>query len=94
MVGIGLKAWIKTLKNTQKILLIKAGFSEDLLINIPKSILIFSLRPTIILIRCLSKEKATQFASLVRLHKKPENYKGIGIQYQDERLLLKPGKKN
>jgi ribosomal protein L6P/L9E len=43
LVGIGLKAWIKTLKNNQKVLLIKVGFSEDLCIKIPKSFLIFSL---------------------------------------------------
>lgn len=94
LVGIGLKTWIKKLKDNQKVLLIKAGFSQDLFINIPSSILVFSLRPTLLLIRSLSKEKANQFSSFIRLHKKPEKYKGIGIQYQNEVLLLKPGKKN
>lgn len=92
--GIGLRSWIKTLKDNKKILLIKAGFSQDISIIIPKSILVFSLRPTVILIRGLNNEKITQLASFIRSHKKPENYKGIGIQYQNESLLLKPGKKN
>lgn len=94
LVGIGLRSWIKAFKNNKKVLLIKVGFSEDLSIVIPKAILVFSLRPTILLIRGLNKEKVNQFSSFIRLCKKPEKYKGIGIQYQNEVLLLKPGKKN
>ena len=75
-------------------LLIKVGFSEDLCIKIPKSFLIFSLRPNLLLIRGLTKEKVNQFASFIRLHKKPKPYKGIGIQYYGENFVLKPGKKN
>nr|YP_009476616.1 ribosomal protein L6 [Chroomonas placoidea]AVM81109.1 ribosomal protein L6 [Chroomonas placoidea] len=94
LVGIGLRAWIKTLKNNQKVLLIKVGFSEDLCIKIPKSFLVFSLRSNLLLIRGLNKEKINQFAGFVRLHKKPKPYKGIGIQYHEENFILKLGKKN
>lgn len=91
-IGIGLKAWIKTISINKKILVIKIGFSNDLLIAIPKSILIFALKSNILLIKGLSKEKIYQFASFIRLHKKPESYKGYGIQYKNEKLILKQGK--
>lgn len=93
-IGIGLRTWIKKLKNNKKILLIKLGFSEDVLITIPKCILVFPLRTNVLLIRGLSNQKVSQFSSFIRSHKKPESYKGIGIQYQNEAIRLKSGKKN
>lgn len=93
LVGIGFRIWIKVKKET-KILVIKAGFSKDLYIPIPKNILVYSLRPTLLLIRGLQKNKVTQFCSLIRSYKKPDKYKGKGIQYRGEVLSLKPGKKN
>lgn len=95
LVGIGLRAWIKQVEKTKKnVLLIKIGFSKDLYIEIPQNLIVFSLRPTLILIRGLSKEAVTLFTSCLKQLKKPDFYKGKGIQYKNEIIFLKPGKKS
>lgn len=94
IVGVGLRSWVKKLSNNQKILLIKGGYSQDVSIILPPCISIFCLRQTVILIRGLNKETVNQFASIIRLHKKPDKFRGIGLQYQNEIVLLKVGKKN
>jgi large subunit ribosomal protein L6 len=93
LVGIGFRIWIKNLKNI-KVLLIKVGFSKDLYIPIPNNIIIYSLRPTLILIRGLQKFKVNQFCSFIRWFKKPDAFKGKGILFKDEIIFLKPGKQN
>lgn len=92
-VGVGLRCWLKSDKNKKKVLLIKVGFSEDICIFVPKTVSVFCLRPTLILIRGLNKERVHQFASLIRSHKKPDSYRGRGIQYSGEIITLKTGKK-
>lgn len=92
--GVGFRIWLKEIKNKSKILVLKVGFSQDIYIQIPKYIIVFSLRPTLLLIRGLNKYNVYQFCSFIRSHKKPDKYKGKGIQYQNESILLKPGKKN
>jgi large subunit ribosomal protein L6 len=40
-----------------------------------------------------SYQWVTQFASVIRSLKKPEVYKGKGILYETEKIILKEGKK-
>lgn len=95
LVGVGLRVWVKQVEKTKKnILLIKIGFSKDLYIEIPRNLIVFSLRPTLLLIRGLSKEAVSLFASRLKQLKKPNSYKGKGIQYKNEIIFLKPGKKS
>lgn len=95
LVGVGMRAWVKHLQKEQKnILLIKIGFSKDLYIEIPQNLIVFSLRPTLILIRGLNKEAVTLFSSSIRKLKQPDCYKGKGLQYKNESISLKPGKKS
>jgi large subunit ribosomal protein L6 len=93
LVGVGFRVWLKNKKST-KVLLVKVGFSEDLYIPIPKNIIIYSLRPTLLLIRGLQKNKVNQFCSFIRCYKTPDKYKGKGFQFKKEIILLKPGKQN
>jgi len=92
-VGIGFRVWTK-LTNSGAILVVKVRFSKDLYIPIPKDVFAFPLKPTLLLVRGLSKESVNQFCSFVRSFKKPDKYKGKGIQYKNEIILLKPGKQN
>ena len=95
LVGVGIRAWVKYLEKQQKnVLLIKIGFSKDLYIEIPKNLIVFSLRPTLLLIRGLNKDTVSLFSSRVKQLKKPDSYKGKGIQYKNENIFLKPGKKS
>lgn len=95
LVGVGIRAWVKHLEKEQKyVLLIKIGFSKDLYIEIPKTLIVFLLRPTLILIRGLNKDLVCLFSSFIKNLKKPDVYKGKGIQYKNESIFLKPGKKS
>jgi large subunit ribosomal protein L6 len=95
LIGVGIRAWVKYIEKEQKnILLIKLGFSKDLYIQIPQNLMVFSLRPTLLLIRGLNKEAVTLFSSYLKQLKKPDVYKGKGIQYKNELMILKPGKKS
>ena len=40
-----------------------------------------------------SYRNVTQTAALIRSYKKPEPYKGKGILYETEKIVLKEGKK-
>lgn len=93
-VGIGVRVWIKTIDKTRNVLMIKIGFSQDLYITIPNNLVIFSIKPAVVLIRGLQKEKVNQFSNFIRSYKIPDRYKGKGILYKDEAISLKPGKKN
>lgn len=93
IIGVGLRAWVKKLNNN-KFLLIKSGYSQDISICLPKSITVFCLRQTLLLIRGLHKETVNQLASIIRLHKKPDSFRGRGVQYKNEIIFLKVGKKN
>lgn len=92
-VGIGFRVWIKR-TTVSTILVLKVRFSKDLFISVPKNVFVFSLKPTLLLVRGLSKETVSQFCRHVRSFKKPDQYKGKGIQYKNEIISLKPGKQN
>lgn len=93
-IGVGFKIWLKISNNKTKVLLLKVGFSEDLYIPVPKNIMIFPFKYTLLLIRGLDKKRVQQFASLIKSYKKLDKYKGKGILYKDEIITLKDGKKS
>ena len=47
-----------------------------------------------ILIEGFDKQLVGQVAAKIRSFKKPEPYKGKGIRYSDENVVIKPGKTN
>jgi large subunit ribosomal protein L6 len=93
LVGIGFRIWFKHFNN-DKVILIKIGFSKDIYIPIPKNMLVYALRPTLLLIRGLQKNKINQFCNYIRSYKKPDKYKGKGISFYEDKTFLKPGKQN
>jgi large subunit ribosomal protein L6 len=93
IVGTGLRFWVKQLDKHSKVLLIKGGYSQDIAILLPRSITIFCLRQTLLLVRGLNKETVNQWTSTIRLKKKPDKFRGKGLQYKNEVIQLKIGKK-
>jgi large subunit ribosomal protein L6 len=71
----------------------KLGYSHSLYFKIPEQLIIFCLKFTKLFIYGNSYQNVTQIASLIRSYKKPEPYKGKGILYETEKILLKEGKK-
>jgi large subunit ribosomal protein L6 len=92
LVGVGYRAFdVDTLKN--KLLLFKLGYSHFLYFKISNEIEIFCLKMTKLFIYGNSYRNVTQTAALIRSYKKPEPYKGKGILYETEKIVLKEGKK-
>lgn len=88
LVGVGYKA-----SSTEKQLTLKVGLSHDVVHEIPLGIEISCLKPTLISIRGIDKQKVNLEASRIRSYKYPEPYKGKGILYENEKIKLKEGKK-
>lgn len=88
IIGIGYRASLQ--KNT---LSLKLGYSHDLLYNLPESIKIFLLDPTLLCLFGIDKNQVTQVASKLRALRKPSAYKGKGIRLLDEKIALKTGKR-
>ncbi|MDH3003719.1 MAG: 50S ribosomal protein L6 [Candidatus Shikimatogenerans sp. JK-2022] len=93
LVGIGYKA--KCYKN---FLYLNIGFSHKIFLEFYKSIeiTIINLKNTnnniIINIFCIDKQLLGLVASYIRSIKKPEPYKGKGIKYLNEKIIIKTGK--
>lgn len=74
-------------------LVVNAGFSHPVEIDIPSSIEIEQKSNTEISIKGIDKEEVGEFAANIRKIREPEPYKGKGIRYKDERVRRKEGKK-
>nr|YP_010577919.1 ribosomal protein L6 [Cryptomonas pyrenoidifera]UZP15139.1 ribosomal protein L6 [Cryptomonas pyrenoidifera] len=92
--GIGFRSWTYKSDSLKNYIILKVGFSRDISIEIPKSILITCLKPTLILLKSIDKSKLFQFVSFIRSIRKPDIYKGKGVQYIHEKIVLKLGKNN
>jgi len=92
LVGIGYKVFIEKFVNNQ-FLILKLGYSHNIYFKIPNNIKIECLKSDKIFISGFSYTEVTQVASTLKAYKFPEIYKGKGILYENEKLLLKEGKK-
>lgn len=88
IIGIGYRA---SLQNDN--LLLKLGYSHDIIYKIPSSIKLFLVEPTVISLFGIDKNQVTQIATKIRNLRKPSVYKGKGIRLINEKILLKQGKK-
>lgn len=86
--GVGFRAAVQG-----KELVLNLGFSHDVRFEIPEGITITCEKPTSVRVFGRDKQLVGQIAANIRSHKKPEPYKGKGIQYKDEVILRKEGKK-
>lgn len=88
IIGIGYRA---SLNNDN--LLLKLGYSHDIMYKIPASIKLFLVDPTVICLFGIDKNQITQIAAKIRHLRRPSAYKGKGIRLINEKILLKQGKK-
>lgn len=88
LIGIGYRARIE-----KDILILNLGFSHSVNFIIPKGITITVVNNNEILIVGISKEEVGQIAAEIRSFRPPELYKGKGIRYSDEKIVLKETKK-
>ena len=92
LVGVGYRA-IPVEKFEDRLLLLKLGYSHSIYIKTPIKTKIISLKFTKLFLSSYSFQELTSIAAKIRLNKIPEPYKGKGILYENEKIILKEGKK-
>lgn len=88
LIGVGYKASVESQN-----LVLKLGFSHDVVHPIRDGVNIICRKPTFISIIGIDKQLVSQEAAKIRSYKKPEPYKGKGIIYENEVIVRKEGKK-
>ncbi len=88
LVGVGYRA--QAAKETLNLTL---GFSHPVVYKMPEGIKVETPSQTEILIKGIDKQKVGQVAAEVRAFRKPEPYKGKGVRYADEVIVMKEAKK-
>ena len=86
IVGVGYKAALQGSK-----LNLSLGFSHPINYQIPEGVKV-TLNENKIVVEGADKQLVGQTAAEIRRFRSPEPYKGKGIRYVDERIVLKEGK--
>ena len=69
------------------------GFSHPVVYKLPEGVKAETPTQTDVLIKGSDKQKVGQVAAEIRAFRPPEPYKGKGVRYADERVVLKEVKK-
>ena len=88
LVGVGFRAQAQGAK-----LNLQVGFSHPVVKDMPAGITVACPTQTEIIIKGADRQVVGQIAAEVRAIRPPEPYKGKGIRYADERVVLKETKK-
>ena len=88
LVGVGYRAAMQG-----KDLNLSLGFSHPVVFTAPAGITIETPTQTEIIIKGADKQVVGQAAAKIRAFRPPEPYKGKGIRYAEERVVLKETKK-
>jgi large subunit ribosomal protein L6 len=88
LVGVGYRANAQGRK-----LNLALGFSHPVDYPIPEGITVETPSQTEIIVKGASKHLVGQVAADIRAFRPPEPYKGKGVRYADERVILKEAKK-
>ena len=88
LIGVGYRAKVE---NRQ--LHLTVGYSHPVILTVPESITAETPAPTEIILKGADKQVVGQFAANIRKIRPPECYKGKGIRYANESVILKEVKK-
>ncbi|MFA7624156.1 MAG: 50S ribosomal protein L6 [Pusillimonas sp.] len=88
LVGVGFRAQVQG-----TVLKLQLGFSHDINFEAPEGVKIECPTPTEIVIKGANKQVVGQAAAKIRAYREPEPYKGKGVRYSDETVILKEAKK-
>jgi large subunit ribosomal protein L6 len=88
LVGVGYRAQAQGNK-----LNLSLGFSHPVVHLLPEGIKAETPTQTEILIKGTDRQKVGQVAAEIRAYKSPEPYKGKGVRYSDEKVVIKETKK-
>ena len=88
LVGVGYRAQAQG-----KTLNLTLGFSHPVVHQVPEGVTVETPSQTEILVRGADKQQVGQVAAEIRGYRPPEPYKGKGVRYADERVVIKEAKK-
>ena len=88
LVGVGYRAQAQGNK-----LNLTLGFSHPVVHDVPEGVTVETPSQTEIIVKGADKQKVGQVAAEIRGYRPPEPYKGKGVRYSDERVVLKEAKK-
>ncbi len=88
LVGVGYRAQAQGKK-----LNLTLGFSHPVVYDVPEGITVETPSQTEILVKGADKQVVGQVAAEIRRYRPPEPYKGKGVRYSDERVVMKEAKK-
>lgn len=88
LVGVGYRAQAQG-----KTLNLSLGFSHPVAHEMPEGVKVETPTQTEILIKGADKQRVGQVAAEVRAYRPPEPYKGKGVRYADEVVVIKETKK-
>ena len=88
LVGVGYRAAM-----AGKDLNLSLGFSHPVLFKTPDGITLATPTQTEILVSGADKQQVGEVAAKIRAYRKPEPYKGKGIRYAGEKIIMKEAKK-
>jgi len=88
LVGVGYKAAASGAK-----LNLQVGYSHPVNIDMPQGITVTTATPTEVVIKGADRQRVGQIAAEIRAVRPPEPYKGKGIRYADEKIVIKETKK-
>jgi len=87
-IGVGYKAQAQGAK-----LNLSVGFSHPVNKDMPQGITVATPTPTEVVIKGADRQRVGQVAAEIRAIRPPEPYKGKGIRYADEKVVIKETKK-
>ncbi len=88
LVGVGYRASMQDNK-----LHLTLGFSHPVNYTIPEGVTVETPSQTEVIIKGNDKQQVGQVAAEIRHFRPPEPYKGKGVRYADERIVMKEAKK-
>jgi large subunit ribosomal protein L6 len=88
LVGVGYRAQVQG-----DSLNLTLGFSHPVVHKMPQGVKCETPTQTEIVIKGVDKQQVGQVAAEIRAYRKPEPYKGKGVRYSDEVIVLKETKK-
>ncbi len=88
LVGVGYRAQAQG-----KVLNLTLGFSHPVNYEVPEGITVETPSQTEIVVKGIDKQQVGQVAAEIRAYRPPEPYKGKGVRYADEQIVLKEAKK-
>lgn len=88
LIGVGYRAQAQGQK-----LNLSLGFSHPIEFNVPNGITIETPSQTEVLVKGSDKQLVGEVAAKIRAYRPPEPYKGKGVRYADERVIMKEAKK-